>query len=228
MNIYKLYALTEPDNINAIKYIGVTKKTLLTRLGQHLCKMEERTTRRDEWLLTLKKAPLIILLKEFDTEKEALKAEKEMITKLELSGVILFNESKNYNRRILFSKKVYQYDLKGNFVEEYNSAKEASVLNIFFKYKCINACCNGTKKTHYGFMFSFNKQKKIEPFKKTPSVIGKKVYQYSLKNEFIDEFKNAYDAANKTNVLQGDIWKCCNKYKNSRTAGGFIWKYDKV
>ena len=61
MKKYKLYALTEPDNVEIIKYIGITQQILLKRLGQHLSKMEERTTRRDEWMMELELPPRIII-----------------------------------------------------------------------------------------------------------------------------------------------------------------------
>lgn len=228
MKKYKLYALTEPDDINDIKYIGVTKHHLLVRLGQHLGKMMERKTRRDEWLLTLKKAPLIILLDSFETRKEALINESLKINSLESNGVIILNEAKNFNRRFKDEINVYQYDLKGNFVKEYKSARHAANVNMFFNYKCINACCNGKKRTHYGFMFSFEKKDKILSFKRKKSVQGKIVYQYDLNNNLLAEFENGPAAQKALGILSGDIWKVCNNYKNQKTAGGFKWSYDKV
>lgn len=228
MKNHKVYALTEPDNKETIRYIGVTKRRLMVRLGQHLMKMDHRSTRRDEWLKSLSKAPQIILLYSFDTSSEAYKKEKELITQFKLKGVVLFNEQGNFKRRWKNQKPVYQYNLKGKLVAEYESAGEAAVKNLFMKYKCINACCNGSKKTHHGFMFSFEKKTKIKPFKKLPSVQGKKVYQYDIEGNFISEFINGPDAERKTGVLNGDIWKVCNNYKNAKTAGGFKWSYDKV
>ena len=148
MKKYKLYALTEPDNVETIRYIGVTKNNLLVRLGQHLGKCEERKTRRDEWILKLDISPRIILLDSFETHKEALKAEKETITKFELKGIILYNEQSNFNRRNFNLKEVHQYDLKGNYIKSYKSAREAEALKLRVgdiwkaanKFKNVNTC----------------------------------------------------------------------------------------
>ena len=228
MKKYKLYALTEPDNIEIIRYIGVTQQILLKRLGQHLSKMEERKTRRDEWMLKLEFPPRIIILNSFDSLKEALNAEKEMITKTELKGIILFNEQSNYNRRWKEMKPVHQYDYEGNYIRSYSSAKEACVLNLFLKYKCVNACCNGTKASHYKFRFSYIKKKKINTDRKVQSHL-KPIHQYDLKGNFIETFLSAkYVLLKYPNFKQGQIWGACTKQKNAKTAYGFKWSYDKV
>ena len=52
------------------------------------------------------------------------------------------------------SKKVYQYDLDGNLVGEFLSISEAS--RNGFNLRHISSCCNGKRKTHKGFLWSFN------------------------------------------------------------------------
>lgn len=236
MKKHTVYALTEPNDISDIKYIGYTSLNPLIRLGHHLSSMRRNQGRKDEWLNKLSQPPLILILNVFDTAKEALSKEKELITSYEIKGVVLFNELSNFKRRHINQKKVYQYNLKGEFIAEHESAGELAASNLFFKYKIINACCNGSKKTHYGFMFSYEKHKKIKPFKRKKSAQGTKVYQYTLENIFIKEFSNSQEAARETykgtgswKTRAGDILKCINpeKYKN-KTAGGFIWRRDKV
>ena len=226
---YKVYAITD-RNTNDIKYIGVTKRNLFVRLGQHLSKMEERMTRRDEWLLSLDDCPKIILLFEFDNSKDAYKKENELIKEYEINDISLFNESANFNRRYKVElKQVHQYDNNGNYLKSYKSGKLIEALNIGLSYKCINACCNGTKKSHKGFYFSFEKKEKVEIHKRPKFVQGKKVYQFTKDNVLIKEFKNAPEAAQELNIKAGDIWKCCNNYKSTKTVGCFKWSYsDKV
>ena len=51
---------------------------------------------------------------------------------------------------------VLQYDLEGNFIKEWNSAKEANLI-LFGKPKSgdISACCVGRQKTAHGFILKF-------------------------------------------------------------------------
>jgi hypothetical protein len=53
----------------------------------------------------------------------------------------------------------------------------------------------------------------------------KQVNQYDLHNNFITTFPSISEAERKTGIRQSSIWMCCNfRYK---TAGGYIWKYEK-
>jgi len=54
---------------------------------------------------------------------------------------------------------------------------------------------------------------------------SKVVYQYSLEGNFIKEYKSVKEAAEMNNINRGNIANCCrNRYK---TAGKYIWKYEK-
>lgn len=51
-------------------------------------------------------------------------------------------------------RKVYQYDLNGNFIAEYNNAAEAG--RVLGKDKhSITKCCNKKQKTAYGYIFVY-------------------------------------------------------------------------
>lgn len=52
------------------------------------------------------------------------------------------------------SKPVYQYSLDGKFVKKWNSAREAHKTGEY-NFKNISQCCNGEKKTHKGYKWSF-------------------------------------------------------------------------
>jgi hypothetical protein len=59
-----------------------------------------------------------------------------------------------YSLKHIKSKPIYQYDLQGNFIKKWRSAKEVSeVLNI--KKESISACCRGQNKTGGGFIWNF-------------------------------------------------------------------------
>jgi hypothetical protein len=61
-----------------------------------------------------------------------------------------------------FQKKVYKYDLEGNFLEEF----EAVNIVLVGKTKLISKCCNGKLKTVYGFRYSFEKHDKLPEIKR--------------------------------------------------------------
>ena len=65
-------------------------------------------------------------------------------------------------------KKVYQYDLKGNFISVYKNVQEACNINFFRTPHNIRCCCNGKTITAYGYVWKYN-------FEKTNSVENARV-----------------------------------------------------
>ena len=63
-------------------------------------------------------------------------------------------ENKNHS----LSKKVFQYDEKGNFIKEWNSANEAS--RNGFTQSAITNCCNGIRRLHKKYIWSYHKKEK--------------------------------------------------------------------
>lgn len=57
-------------------------------------------------------------------------------------------------------KKIYQYDLEGNFIREYKFGKQ--VENFGFNSNVVSKVCRGINKTHKGFFFSFEKKLNVE------------------------------------------------------------------
>lgn len=68
------------------------------------------------------------------------------------------------NRRASNIKKVYQYDIEGNFIKEWDAATDAAAY-----YECevsaLCACCNNRAKTCCGFQWSYQKEEKTKPIK---------------------------------------------------------------
>ena len=54
-------------------------------------------------------------------------------------------------------KKVYQYDLEGNFIREYEFGKQTKEFG--FNPNIVSKVCRGINKTHMGYIFSFEKIK---------------------------------------------------------------------
>lgn len=112
------------------------------------------------------------------------------------------------------NKPVYQYDLEGNFIREYESESEAirdlgESLSIYRAIK--------TGNSSMGFQWSWERvpnMKKLET--KTQA---RKVGKYTKEGELIQVFNTVREAKKDTcgapNVLSG----------KRKTAGGYIWKY---
>lgn len=57
------------------------------------------------------------------------------------------------------------------------------------------------------------------------SKTSKKVIQYDLKGNFITEYFGIREASRQTGINSAHIGDCCNKIKNRKSAGGFIWRF---
>lgn len=118
------------------------------------------------------------------------------------------------------SKPILQYDLNGNFIQEWVSIRSA---NRYFDTK-IDSVLSGKKKSAKGFQWKY-KESEIYPLK-----IGNKinerlspVLKYDLQGNFLQEFPTATSASTNGNITVGNVIACCtNNYKHS---GGFQWKY---
>ena len=120
----------------------------------------------------------------------------------------------------LFRKPVLQYDLKGNFIQEFESASEAARQINVFKSN-LTAACRGETNQCGGFQWKYkDSDKKIGI---VPEKGGKIVYQYDKQMNLIALFISAMDAEKKTGIKAGNIRQCCSG--RSKTAGGFVWRY---
>lgn len=54
-------------------------------------------------------------------------------------------------------REVYQYDIQGNFINKYDSVKEAGISLNINKANIAN-CCRGLTKTAYGFVWKYAKE----------------------------------------------------------------------
>lgn len=130
------------------------------------------------------------------------------------------------------SKPVYQYDIDGNFIREFQTIKDAE------KYIGGIQIHTDTKyKSYGGYLWRNFKVDKIDLGGKRqnpkPKVIKeskpkpvKKVYQYSIYGEYIQSFNSCTEAAE---YLQknspNEIGKACNGYR--KQTYGYQWRYEK-
>lgn len=126
------------------------------------------------------------------------------------------------------SVPVYKFDLNGNFINSYCSAKEAGRDNNLSASHILN-CCNGKELSCGGFLWSFSQQigKQNVSKKKQGGKIDKRpVEQRDKNNNYIQTFESLGAAAKAVNGSSANIFAACNG--RQKTAYGFKWNYDMV
>lgn len=103
--------------------------------------------------------------------------------------------------------KIYQYDLDGNFIKEFESLTEAAK-NCNSATTNISRCCKGKLHTAGGFIWKYFKTDKIEPAKTTWKA---KIYKYSLEKELIDIYNDCYEASNFEKLYYTTIQDYCRR-----------------
>lgn len=110
------------------------------------------------------------------------------------------------------SKKVYQFTLDGEYVNEYPSANVVGI-----DPSGIRQCCRGVLNFFKGFIWKYDN---IPP---TPVQPRKKpIIQYTLDGEFVREWESAFECG-KNGYHQSHVMECCQGKQKSHK--GFIWKY---
>lgn len=117
-----------------------------------------------------------------------------------------------------FQKLIYQYNENGILIETYNSLNEIKETLGIDKQRISSACLNSTM--YEGSFWSYRLLEKIIP--KTDLRV-KSVNQYSLDQEFIENFKSASEASRLTGISKSCITRCCRGER--KNSGGFIWNY---
>lgn len=117
---------------------------------------------------------------------------------------------------------IYQYDLDGNFIREWHNARQCAIeLNTSNGYLHTVLKTNG-KKTTKGYMFVREKVDKLPPNTKWNGK-KKQVIQYDMEGNIINEYPSAKQAAKALNASVQNITAVCRG--ETKTCGGFIWKY---
>lgn len=110
------------------------------------------------------------------------------------------------------AKPILQFDLNGNFIDEWESASDAAkVLN---KEGCtITTVCSGKRNQAHGFIWKYKSDFESIPIK--IEIQNKKgtslpIYQYSLDDEFIQQWDNLTIAAESLGYSLGNFSTYCN------------------
>ena len=166
-------------------------------------------------------------IKVFDTKEEAYEFEKLIVTPT------LLKSKQCYNTTIggigggneIQKKTVYQFDLNGNFIRSYKSARDAAIAVSPDNQDTIRAsiknCCLGTSYSSCGFFWSYYKEFiKKEDYQNNINRRKNKIAQYTLSGKFLRYYDNITEARNATGLR--------NLYSSIRgecSIGGFQWRY---
>lgn len=128
------------------------------------------------------------------------------------------------------SLPVIQYDLDGNYIQEFLSCAHASVCTGIGRHN-IGDCANGITHSSGGYQWRYKIDDEIlpiNPYKKKSSK-RKNIIQLDLDGNFINEFKSITEASETLGIGRSNISACLTgKTKRCR---GYQWiyseKYDK-
>jgi group I intron endonuclease len=133
------------------------------------------------------------------------------------------------NRTAKVQKTVIQLNLNNDFIQEWESATQASK-TLKLSSSDICQCCKNKKKTCGGYKWKYlnedfqNSNYKPRTIKgNTPNKNTKAVIQMDLKGNFIRDWKYIRQACKELNIEGFHISSCCRGKRKS--AYGFKWKY---
>lgn len=143
--------------------------------------------------------------------------------KLKSAGGYLwsFQDQCKAYKTISRAKKVYQYDLSGKFIKEWDNVQKAA---DFYKIdrRLISACCNKEQKSAHGYQWSYMKESKLDKwFSNEPRV--RVIQQLSKDGKLIAEYESISSAARSLNVTVTSIHNCLKGI--SKSSHGYQWRY---
>ena len=214
-----IYGLIDPRN-NEIRYIGKTINPK-NRLSEHITESRKLNIihYRAKWIRKLTRLELkpkitflrVCSLDEFEKyETEYIKIySNNILTNSDETG----SGNKNRKREVLdrqsenSGRKVYQYDLEGNFIKEYRSVRtSAKELNL--NHANITRCCNGISKHSGGYIFRYEKVnvEKVE----NPNAVKKIVIEVDSNELEIGRWISIMDCSRDTGLDNGNLSRVCN------------------
>lgn len=141
----------------------------------------------------------------------------------------IYNISEKEIFRRGIGRSVIQYDLKGRFINKYDSITDAANNLGKENISTIRNCCTKQIKSAYNFLWKFeDDDTTVEELVYNFNLSGKgqqrKVEQYDLNGNFIKEFNSCREAARSINApYHVGINSCC--IGKQKTAYGYKWKY---
>lgn len=119
-------------------------------------------------------------------------------------------------------KRVYQYTLEGDFIAEWdNLTLAAESCGGINKITGISQCCNGKRKTAYGFQWRYEKFDRLS--KQELTGVKKRIVQKDLEGNVIQVYNSVSEAADALGMKSHT--SICNVLNGrTKTAYGFLWE----
>lgn len=157
-------------------------------------------------------------------------SEKIEVDRHTISKILkIYNVSEKEIFRRGIGRPIIQYDLKGNFLNRYDSITDAANSLKKENISAIRNCCMRRIKSAYNFLWKFEDddttiEELVYDFNLSGKGQYKKVEQYDLNGKFISEFDSCREAARSINApYHVGISSCC--IGKQKTAYGYKWKY---
>lgn len=134
-------------------------------------------------------------------------------------GGVIENKTEKFKERY---KKVYQYTLEGDFIAEWDSLTLAAEgCGATDKITGISQCCNGKRKTAYGFQWRYEKFDYLPKQKLTG--VEKRIVQKDLDGNTVQIYNSLSEARD---ALGMKSHKSISNVLNglAKTAYGFLWE----
>ena len=257
MKSVKVYILIDPIKLD-VRYVGITTKRLKVRLWGHISSANCKTSNnyKNNWIISLKKGGSVPIIEEIDEvlmdewqfwEQHYISLYKSWgfkLTNLTFGGEGTFGYKFSEECKLKMSKiqkgkpnlkavkylsvKVCKLDLKGNYICEYSSLREAE-RNEQVTSGDISMSCRNTNRTVAGFSWCYKSDLKNRVnFLKSNNVIygnTRKVDQFTKDGVFIKRWESISEAARELKTHVTSISALCNKKPQRVTVVGYKWEY---
>ena len=150
--------------------------------------------------------------------KQAFELEAILVNETLLKSKSTYNTALGESTTENLMKTVYMFDLNGNYLRSFKSAREAAAYiqpdNQDNARSAIKNNCLGTTSSSYGYFWSYTKEFTYK------NECMKEVAQYTINGKFLRTFKSITEAevALSLNNIAQAIYK-------KGSAGGYQWKY---
>ena len=211
-----IYKVTNTKNDKI--YIGATTKSLEDRKKDHLKKSNKGKS------YAFQNAIATFGEDAFKWEQIDTAVTTDELAKKEKEYILEYNsKEQGYNSDSGggIQKTVYQYDTgTGKLVDKYSNLTLAGAV-IGLNKQDLSSVCLSVNKVCKGFYWTYDYVDEFIPQKDNRR---KKVIQYNIQGEFIDEFVSVSEAAKLTGYNKSSIAKVCRGERKS--CGGYLWKYN--
>ena len=212
------YIIYKAENIsNGAVYIGATTKSLDARQKDHI----ERANSGDSG--KFQNAIATFGVEVFSWSQIDTAISSDQLAKKEKEYILQYDSKENgYNADCGggVRKTIYQYDaITGALVDKHPNLSVAGAVVGLTKQGLSNVCLS-VNKVCKGFYWTYDY---IDTFLPLKDLRRKKVQQYTIEGEFINEFNSVSEASKQTGYNKTSIAKVCRRERKS--SGGYHWKY---